>query len=89
MEGCGAHMAPYRVITKDFFLQSTSLLLLRNLLLLPRKDDGVFVCLFVCLFVFSGESEQVGVGIFVSANWFRESLYSLSSGSSPVKSEAG
>ena len=87
MEGCGAHMAPYRVITIDFFLQSTSLLLLRNLLLLPRKDDGVFVCLFVCLF--SGGSEQVGVGIFVSANWFRESLYSLSSGSSPVKSEAG
>ena len=47
----------------------------------------LFVCLFVCLF--SGGSEQVGVGIFVSANWFRESLYSLSSGSSPVKSEAG
>ena len=56
-------MALYRVITKDFFLQSTSLLLLRNLLLLPRKDDGV--CLFVC---FSGEPEQVGVGIVVSAN---------------------
>lgn len=63
MEGCGVHMALYRVITKDFFLQSTSLLLLRNLLLLPRKDDGV--CLFVC---FSGEPEQVGVGIVVSAN---------------------
>ena len=46
------------------------------------------VFLFVCC-MFSGGSEQVGVGIFVSANWFRESLYSLSSGSSPVKSEAG
>ena len=70
MEGCGAHMAPYRVITKGFFMQSTSLLLLRNLLLLPRKDDSVFfVRSFVCFF--SGEPEQVGVGIFVSANWFR------------------
>ena len=67
MEGCGAHMALCRVITKDFFLQSTSLLFLRNLLLLPRKDDSVVFFFFS----FSGEPEQVGVGIFVSANWFR------------------
>ena len=68
MEGRGAHMALCRVITKDFFLQSTSLLFLRNLLLLPRKDDSV---VFFFFFSFSGEPEQVGVGIFVSANSFR------------------
>ena len=39
-------MALYRVITKDFFLQSTSLLFLRNLLLLPRKDDSVVFFFF-------------------------------------------